>query len=89
MALAVSWNAGAAGRAFVIAETGWPEEAEGDTVIAVAVVEHVFVLWAAVDCVTVSCGATCSTPITFCLSLCRRARIAPESAVPVAETLDL
>ena len=50
MALAVSWNAGAAGRAFIIAETGWPEETEGDTVIEVAVVEHVFVLWAAVDC---------------------------------------
>ena len=89
MALAVSWNAGAVGGAFVTAASGWPEEAEGDTVIAVAVVEHVFVLWAAADCATVSCGATCSTPITFCLSLCRRAKIAPESAVRVSETLDL
>ena len=88
MALVVSRNVGAVGGAFVIAESGWPEEEEGDTVNAVAVVEQVFVFWAAADCATVGCGATCSTPIAFCLSLCRRARIAPDSAVGVAETLD-
>ena len=56
MALVVSWNAGAVGGAFVIAESGWPEEEEGDTVNAVAVVEQVFVFWAAAERVLGCCG---------------------------------
>lgn len=44
MALVVSQNIGAVGRVFAIVESGWSEEAEGVTVVVVALVEQVFTL---------------------------------------------